>query len=160
MSNGNFIENVLLRFDQVQDQLLFKDNTDKEMLFSEPIVEFTIDGDIFRGGYVPIDGAKPSVFYEVLEDGKTQLLKRTSKKIFEETPYSSATKVKTISSTETYYLLPNGGTQLVKVKKDKKSLLDAMGNKKSELDQFIKDQRLNLRNDSDMAKLVAYYNSL
>lgn len=160
LQSENVFQNIPLRYDQINDELLFKDNVGQELAFAEPVVEFKIENKTFRKGYKPVDTTTPASFYEVLADGETQLLKRTSKRIYEDTPYSSATKVRTVSSTETYYLALNGGQQLVKIKKDKKSVLDAMSDKKPELEKYIKDQRLNLKLDADMVKVIAYYNTL
>lgn len=159
LKSGKAFDGVKLKYDQVADELMFLDQAGKEMLFVEPVVEFTMDKKTFRIGYPATDGASPESYYEVLVEGKTELLKRTSKKVIEEAAYNAATKVKTIRSNESYYVTASN-LSLTKVKKDKKSLLAALPDKSAELEAYVKSNRLDLRQEQDMAKLIAYYNSL
>lgn len=166
-ANGTLYDGVELMYDQVEDVLMFKGEKGEAKIFTQPVVEFTIKTDkqhvtfkeqLFRRGYRPIDGASPAAYYQVLADGKTQLLKRTSKKIFEDQPYGSATKVKAFQATNHYYLAQND--ELTKIKADKKTILKTLGNQEASLEAYLKKERLDLRKDDDLAKLVAYYNSL
>lgn len=159
LQSGKSFSGVKLRYDQVEDELMFLNESGKEMLFAEPVTEFTINDRTFRRGYPATDGATAEAYYEVLVEGKTELLKRTSKKIIEEAAYNAATKVKSIRANENYYVTASH-LSLTKVKKDKKSLLAALPGKSAELETYVKDNRLDLRQEQDMAKLVIYYNSL
>ncbi|WP_299706860.1 hypothetical protein [uncultured Pontibacter sp.] len=159
LDNGKIFEGLQLKYDQIEEELMFLNKAEEAQLFVDPIAEFTIIGRTFRRGYTPADGATPKTFYQVLADGETQLLKRTSKKIYEEVPYGTATKIKNIIENETYYLADAEG-KLTKIRKDKKAITNALSNKKSELEDYVKANRLDLRQEGDMAKLVTYYNSL
>jgi hypothetical protein len=160
LHNGNIYHGVKLKYNQIDQELTFRNQKGEAQLFVQPVVEFELNKRLFRKGYPAIDGtSSPNTFYEVLEDGPTQLLKRTSKKIIEETPYSSATKVKSVVESHSLYIANKEG-RLNKIKKDKKSLLGVLPEKSSELEKYVKDSRLDLRQEADMAKLVAYYNSL
>ncbi|MBF8965756.1 hypothetical protein I0P70_21065 [Pontibacter sp. FD36] len=165
LKSGTVYQGIDLMYDQVKDAIIFKaKNGDvKELL--EPVQEFKI-GYIennqpvertFRSGYSG-DGVSANAFMEVLADGQVSLLKRTSKKIFDRKHYSSATIDREVQASEDYYIAV--GDKAVKVKKSKNSLLSAIPDKKDYLETYIKSNALNLRDDSDMAKLVAYYNSL
>ncbi|MBW7466966.1 hypothetical protein ABID22_001056 [Pontibacter aydingkolensis] len=164
---GVTYEGVQLMYDQMADELMFKSEKGEAKTFIDPISEFSIRSGksdlkfkerVFRRGFIPVDGANPYAFYEVLADGPTQLLKRTSKKIFEELPYGSSTKVKTFESDSHYYIAKND--KLVKVKNDKKAILKALPDKKTELEAYIKANRLDLKNDEALANLVGHYNDL
>jgi hypothetical protein len=158
-NNGNVFEGLKLKYDQVEDVLMFQDKAGNEQLFVDPVLEFVIDKRVFRRGYKPIDGASPMAFYEVLSDGKTQLLKRTTKKVNEDVSYSSATKVKSIVETNVYYI-SKSENQLIKVKKDRKSILNVLGDKSAELEAYFKANRPDLKLDAEMVKLMDYYNSI
>ncbi|WP_461491376.1 hypothetical protein, partial [Pontibacter sp. HJ8] len=157
-NNGKLFEGVQLKYNQVEDELMFLDKAKNELLFVEPVLEFKIGERVFRRGYTSVDGASPMAFYEVLTDGKTQLLKRTTKKIHEELTYNSATKPKSFVESNTYYI-SKSENQLTKVKKDKKSVLNALNDKNAELESYFKTNRPDLKKDVEMAKLVEYYNS-
>ncbi|MDO6390949.1 hypothetical protein Q4E40_12480 [Pontibacter sp. BT731] len=165
LKNGTVYQGIDLMYDQVKDAIIFKAKNGEVKELLEPVQEFKI-GYIennkqlertFRSGYSG-DGVQPNAFMEVLADGDVVLLKRTSKKIFDRKNYSSATIDREVQASEDYYIAK--GDKAVKVKKSKSSLLAAIPDKKDYLETYIKSNALNLRNDTDMAKLVAYYNSL
>lgn len=160
-------DGVYLKYDQVADELMFKSESGEAKIFVQPVTEFTINVGtdnavlatrLFRTGFIPVDGASPHTFYEVLADGQTQLLKRTSKSIFEELPYGSSTKVKKFQADTHYYLAKD--TKLTKIRNDKKALLKALSDKATELEAYIKTNKLDLKKDADLAKVVDYYNTL
>lgn len=159
LRDGRSFDGMKLKYDQVEDELLFLGDAEKEMTFSVPVTEFTLQDKTFRRGYPVGDGAPANAFYEVLEEGKMSLLKRTSKKVIEEPAYNAASSVKSIRTNENYYLTASN-LQLTKIKKDKKAVLAALPDKKEELENYIKDQRLDLRQEQDLVKLISYYNTL
>jgi hypothetical protein len=160
MQSGKAFSGVKLKYDQVEDELMFLNSKGEELLFVEPVVKFELNKRHFHKGYTATDGTPPTAFYEVLVNGPVQLLKRISKKVYEEVPYSSATKVRSIIATEAYYVSVAEDASLIKIKKDKKSLLQALPGKKIELEQYVKDQLLDLRQEAHMVILMNYYNTL
>lgn len=167
LANGKTYSDVLLKYDLVADQLLFKDlKSDQALEFIDPLVEFklqaTLAGNndllLFRNGYMAANGQSTTSFYKVLFDGGTQLLKRNEKRITETKEYSSASIVKKFDESETYYLSRN--KEVIKIKKDKAQVLSALVNHTDKLEQHIKAQKLNLKNEADLVKLIAYFNTL
>lgn len=165
LKNGTVYQGIDLMYDQVKDAIIFKAKNGEVKELLEPVQEFKI-GYIennqpvertFRSGFSG-DGVPANAFMEVLADGQVTLLKRTSKKIFDRKGYSSATIDREVQENEDYYIAV--ADKAVKVKKSKNSLLSAIPDKKDYLETYIKSNALNLRNDNDMVKLVAYYNSL
>jgi len=167
LTNGTIYNDMALKYDQVEDILLFKGKDGTALEVIEPITEFTLqlpgsgiaENKVFQSGFKAekINDSKDS-FYEVLADGKVKLLKRTAKVIREEKAYGSATINKNIMQNVNYYI--SKGETLIKIKKDKKSVLTSLQNKNSELESYLKANSLNLKEDTDLAKLIAYYNSL
>ena len=166
-TSGVTFDGVELMYDQVADELVFKGEKGEAKTSTQPLVEFTIKANqkelllqerVFRRGFVPVDGANPNTFYEVLADGETQLLKRVSKRIFEELPYGSATKTKAFKTDVYYYIAHN--EKLTKIRNDKKSVLQALHNKEAEIAAYIKANKPDLKNDAHLAKLILYYNTL
>lgn len=160
MQSGKVFLDVPLKYDLVQNLLIFRSDAGQEQLFLEPVVEFEIGRYLFRNGYKPIDGASLSTFYQVLADGGTKLLKRTAKRVEEEVSYGSGPKVKSIVGYEYYYLASDDNSSLVKIKKDRRSVINVLKDKKIELNRHINEQGLDLRQDNDIAKLITFYNSL
>ena len=164
LTNGLAYSNLSLKYDQVADELIFLNETSKPQIFQHPVHEFTIlnnqNREIkFRNGFTPVEDGSAMSFYEVLADGNTQLLKRTSKSIVEELASgSNILKVQKIKENTKYYIAT--ADKLIRIKKDQKSILSALSGKSTELSKFIKDNKLNLKADDNLAKVIAYYNSI
>lgn len=158
LANGNTYANVPLKYDQVTGELIFRDKAGKVLTFADPVREFKLSGQLFRSGYKVVDSNSDHTFYLVLYDGTSTLLKDARKNIIQHRAYNSATTVKSIVETPVWYLLING--QPVKVRKDKKSVLAALKTNTAELEKYISENNLNLKDDQDLARLIAYYDSI
>ena len=163
--NNKVYKNVNMKYDQLKDKVYVKANNGDMILLGEKVKEFTLDYPVlggvsekkFRLGYFNIPDATADSYFEVLSDGKTQLLKRSTKIIQENKEYNSASSTKTFVEIVKYYMVTQGnGTQ---VKKDKKSIFKAL-DKQPLLETYSKDNNLNLKLDTDIARLVSYYNTL
>lgn len=162
MVAGSSYKDMALKYDQVTGELIFKDKTGKSLGFADPIAEFKIIDKsnafrIFRSGFKATDNNSEKSFYEVLYDGGTTLLKDPRKNIVEHRAYNSSTVVKSVVETPAYYVVLNG--ELIKIKKDKKAILAALPNSAA-LDKYIQDNKLNVKEDKDLAKLMLYYDSV
>lgn len=166
LANGDTFDNMDLKYDQVADQLIFKNSVGAAMTFVKPVNEFklinsTVPGTqpiLFRNGYKPVNGNTAKTFYQILSDGETPLIKRSFKKVTENKPYGSATVVKTFEEIHTYFLVQQGTP--VKIRKDKKAALEVLNDYNAELEEFIKSNNLNFKSEADLMMLVTYYNSL
>jgi hypothetical protein len=166
--NGTGKEGLSLKYDQIADVLIFTNPGGQEQTFLEPVAEFTLPASPentqpgvhrFRNGYAPVDGANEASFYEILQDGPTQLLKRTTKKIVEErAPNSNILKVRQVRPNVKYYFAT--ADQLVLIRKDRNSVLAALMNRYPQVEQFLKEQKLNLKEEKDLVRLTQYYNTL
>lgn len=167
LKNGKRYTNIQLKYDLVSDELLFKDDKSQQMMsFTEPVIEFRLNTDsenrvspmLFRSGFVSDDGVGAKAYFQVMCDENVKLLKKQVKAIRETREYSSAITTKNFSESTSYYLLKNN--KAFKIKKDAKQILGVLGNQTDALEKFIKDNNLNLKNESDLIRLVAHYNSL
>jgi hypothetical protein len=150
LKNGKSFKEVALKYDLVADEVLFKNEKGEAYAFAQPVKAFSLirPGDksqrIFRNGYAPVKGGTESSYYEVLADGKVQLLQRKVKKIREDKAYGSIAK---------------DGVP-VNIKKSEKAVLEAIGGDSTALEAYIRSNKLNLKNDGDLVKLLTYYNGL
>lgn len=102
---------------------------------------------------------KSPKFFELLEEGKMTLL---SRELFEYKVYNTAFSGGSYSrlvQTFYYYFLKEDGT-LEDFKGKKNDLLALMGNKEKHVEQYIRTNNLDFDDKYDVAKIVAYYNSL
>lgn len=166
LANGKSYSDLNIRYDLVKDKMYVKGGEDDLIALAEQVKEFTIDFPVsgavlkrhFKMGYTNIPNTTNSYYFEVLAEGKTQLLKRTSKIVQVSKEYNSATSTKSFEEITKYYLYADGKGSAVK--KDKKAILLALGNKQAELESYIKDSKLNLKTDEGFAQLITFYNTL
>lgn len=154
-----------LKYNLVDDVLLFKDEkSGEELEFVTPPREFVLNptntgkGIIYRNGYSNIPGCTPASYFEVIGDGKTQLIKKNQKIVYETQNIGSATKVRSFLEKTKYFLVINGNA--VAVKTDKKSILTALGDKQQQLVEYIKTNNVNFKSDEQLGKLINYFNTL
>ena len=148
-----------VKYDQLEDMLAVKGAGTEEYSFNDPVVEFKFQDEnrIFRSGFAPVGKAVEKSFYEVVYDGKTKFLKRDAKVIIEGKEYNSATITKKVESDVAYYIVKPDGKP-VAVKANEKSIVAELG--KPELSKYIKENKLNLKDNADLVKLFTYYDSL
>lgn len=102
---------------------------------------------------------KAPVFFELLEEGKITLL---SREMLEYKTYNNAFyggSYSRLVQTYYYYLLKEDG-EIEDFRGNKNDLLGMMGNKSRTVEKYIKTNRLNFDDKYDVARIVAYYNSL
>lgn len=163
-TNGKAYKEVELKYDQVRDVLLFKNEKGEPFEFSQLVKSFSLTDRkdnrqlLFRNGYSPVKGTTAASYFEILADGPVQLLLRKSKKIREDKPYGSATTVRAVEEYVNYYISKNGTP--VNIKKNEKAVLEAIGGDSAALEAYIRSNKLNLKNDEDLVKLIVYYNGL
>jgi hypothetical protein len=159
-------KDLYLKYNQLEDQVYYKGTDNESMIFNDPIKEFIftnfkdIPGNnlVFRSGYPSAQNSTKKSYFQVLTDGNTQFLKRTLKELIESKEFNSATVNRRFVENQKYYLYLNG--KIVSVKKDKKLLLAALANKQTELNIYISNNILNLKEESNIIKLIDYFNSI
>lgn len=160
LEDKSVYKNVFLRYDLESNELVYrKDISSSSMLPIGKVIGFTIEqpGGIANFKGVFKGGTRMDGFYQVLQQGNISLLKKVKKKIVEKVEYNSPSS-KSMSSTTTYYIQQlNGDLELVKG--DKKSFVKVLG-KEAEINDFVAKEKINLKNEDDMVKLVSYLNTL
>jgi hypothetical protein len=102
---------------------------------------------------------KAPVFFELLVEGRITLL---SREFLEYRTYNSAFyggSYSRLVQTYDYFLLKEDGT-IKDFRGNKNELLALMGNKGKEVEKYVKANRLDFDEKYDVARIVAYYNSL
>ena len=111
-------------------------------------------------GRATIDENTDKTFYEVLHDGQTKLLAKTFVRINEYAEPLSTNRVKRFAKVVVLYLYLPTTNQLVKIKKDKKSVLEAFNSSTDALTQFVSEKKLKLRSEKEIITLCSYYDTL
>ena len=158
----------LLKYDFRQDLVQYTMNNRKAQIYTARKVLFfeIFDETVhkYRKFFVlpyskPPSNYKAPVFFELLEEGKITLL---SRELLEYKTYNNAFyggSYSRLVQTYYYYLLKEDGT-IEDFRGNKNDLLAMMGNKSRTVEKYIKANRLDFDEKYDVAKIVAYYNSL
>ncbi len=165
-NNPKTYTQLLLKYNQEEDNLYFQGEDNTILGFNDPVSEFKIntirDGmpyiAIYKNGYKNVAGTIVNSFFEVLAGGKTQLLKKTFKTIEETKEYGSAVVQRKLVVNTRYFLYTDG--QAIMVKPNEKSILQALNSKLTELKTFIAQNKINFKSDADLSRLIDYYNSI
>lgn len=157
-------KNVQLKYDEVEDILIMKGDDNELFIFPVQVAEFSINDlennatRTFRSGFAAKKVSTDKSFFEMIVDGKLKLLKKNHKVISQNKQYSGAI-TKSIIDGVKYYLVNNDNIPTV-VKLDIKSISSMLPDKQIQFIEFAKTNKLNLKNQEDAAKLIAYYNTL
>lgn len=161
--------NAILNYNIYGDELLFKSPQDSSVqAFVDPVRSFSVKNialeesdqtDMnFSSGFPAIDDQTQKTFYQVVGDGKLKLLRYYKKKVLESKGFASQVTTRTFTTTNSYYLFANN--QMTKIKPSQKTILAALSDKATQVQDYIKKNSVNFKSDAALAKLFNYYNSL
>jgi hypothetical protein len=162
-SDGSQPQQGQLKYDALDHLLVTKGAGDVENMFTSAVNQFDleVDGKWFRyvNGF-EAKNLKPSYFVRIVyQSPKTALYQLETKSILESKDYNSPTVHRKIESSVYYFLQVNpADKKVVPVKKDNKSILAAL--QKPQLASYLKEKKLNLKNDDDLQVFLVYYDSL
>ena len=161
MKDGHKADKFLLKFDFYSNELLFL-HEDKPLVVVNPVKEFVIIPTIgapflFRRGYQPVERNDELSYYQVMQDGPVSLLKFTSKTINERKEYNKAGSIKEYASSINYFIAKSNG-EIIKIKKDKTSLLSAIGDADGKLQAWVEKNKIRCKTEEDMMAVVKGYN--
>jgi hypothetical protein len=167
LKDGRTYNNVQARLNLVEHEVNFIASNGEQGYIGKGMVtsilfnDTTKDGvnaNFFQTGFSPIDNQSAIHFYQVLVNGKISLLKSINKNIEERLNELSGEKSKEFAQRENLYVLSEGS--LKRVKKDSDFFLSTMANQKEAINQYIRTNKLNFKNEEQLKKLVEFYNSL
>ncbi|PLK46212.1 hypothetical protein [Emticicia sp. TH156] len=163
LADGKAYKELDLKYDQVEGLVFFKGKKGEDLGFTTVVKSFKLFPGSIPMVFIQVpqikDGEKDP-YFEVLHEGKNvKFLKKTVKTIREGNSYGSASSTKKFTENIQYYLLKSDGTY-AKIKKDKKSILNTLGDKSEALEKFIKDNKTNFKEDASVSALIEYYNTL
>lgn len=171
-TNGDAGKKIhLLKYNtQTKELLMKRPQGDSIIVFPNQITAFTINDDSKNVSYpfVKVENLKadggtvPVCFLMVLYKNKSSLLKYVSKNVLKanyQGGYSADRRYDSYVDNSQYFIR-KADNSLVKIKVKKSSVLDALEDKKAEIEAYIKKENLSFKNDIDVAKVLAYYDSL
>ena len=167
LTSGKTYASVPLKFDASSQNLVVLRPAQKDsiIVYANQIKRFAFqdaDGNAFLYRRYPDlktdDDALREGYFQVLYVGKNTLLKRVSKSIRRadyKQAYSADVRYDAYQEDVLYYLLRPDRT-LVKLKRNRKSLSEALGGDEAALKAFAEQEKLSFKTDADMAKLIKF----
>ena len=153
---------MTLRYNLTRDRFEAKKDNDKTIYFVNPdsiskirrMRELSI-----YSAYDPGDDMLAKGYFKVLIDGKTKLLfkKREERKYGKKGAFGYDAFKTFVSE---YYLKKDGERIAQKVKKNKKSILAALSDKRDEVETYAALHKLKFTKEKDLAAILTYYDRL
>jgi hypothetical protein len=171
LTDGRVFTDVPLKYNAYTKGLFMQSPAgDSIAVFSNLVASFIIKDPVTKNDFTfkqyplaQIQGkSAEGLYFLVLLEGSTTLLKlihKIIKKADYKEPYSNNISYDTYEDTNEYYLLKNDG-KLAKVKRNKKSVMEALTDKESSLQEFVTAQKLTFKTDADFVRIVSKYNTL
>jgi hypothetical protein len=164
LSDGKSYRGEMLRLDLLNTKLLFVNNEGREKVCVSQVDRIILLDSVNSRAHTFVHSftlpvhpdLKDSVWLEVMQPGKAQLIKYQKKDLVEKSSYASAPE-DVIKTQVRYYLLM--GNRLYKVSSFR-DLRDIFVDRKPALDAYINKQNLSWKNEADIIGVVAYFNSL
>lgn len=163
LKDGSKADKFQLKLDIFSNELLFL-HQNKTLAVVNPVKEFVLTPAtgmryLFRCGFLAIERNTEATFYQVLQDGATALLKLNKKSLVDVAEYNKASTTKEYSLTETYYISKPGG-YAIKIKKDRASFLEAIGDTTGKLKEWLDKNKNRCKTEEELMAAVEAFNSL
>jgi len=169
LSKGKEIDPLLIKFNLESNELYYLDSVGKEMIAVTELIRkieytnfYANDSNkyIFKSGYPAIDKQDENYIYQVLTDGKIELLAKRFKYIRVEKDELSGNITKEfVNGVVVLYVYAYGVMHEFHPTKDFIfSLFEE--NKEQAVHKFFEENKINFRKTSDLIKLFNYYNIL
>ena len=162
-SDGSVFTDIPLRYNGFSDDLEFQKGTDTYNIDPKTKVKRAeFGGKVFS--CLPFDdlGKVKNGFFEILSEGeKATLLIQYTVKFLEKEEVKAFADPKPARFDEiqkTYFISIDSG--IAQQITNKKKLLELFGARKDEMETFISKNKLSIRGDDALTKIIAHYNSL
>lgn len=139
-------------------EIILKDGVVRRMIFYDSTETGTAVTRLFVSGLPLADKDTSYPFFEILAEGKANLLKMTKKKITVTKDALMPVNEKEFVNSEILFLFMKG--ELKKCESDCRFYSRFFDDKKESIENFISANNLKCRKQEDMLKLIRYYNSL
>jgi hypothetical protein len=164
-ASGRNASQFKIRFDCINNKVLLQFNGSSFSTESK-VKEFVLytkngkdrDSAVFKKGFPATEKANEETFYQVLLEGKNQLLCLHIKIISEEPQIASKVIYRRIRDEVKYFMLKD--KNMIELPADRQLLADSFPDKYEEIRKFIAEQQLKFREAADFVKLLRFYNSL
>jgi len=159
---GNIISDVPLRYNGCTDDLEFLKGDEHYVVDPKTSVKKAeFGGKVFSCLQYDMNGKTQSGFFVVLTEGKAILLVKYTMRFFEKEPAKPFTDPKPArfdAPVKEYFIAFDGAPAKLII--NKRKFIDLFGNQKDEMESYITKNKLSIRDDDALTKIVLHYNTL
>lgn len=157
----------LLKYDFQQNLVQYiVNNKQAEVYTARKVLFFEIFDETIRRyrkffvlPYVNTSNYRTPTFFELLEEGRMTLLSRDMLEYKTYNSYYAYGGFSRLVETSSYYFLKEDGS-IEDFRGNKNDFVSRMGDRRKAVEKYIRANRLNFDEKYDVARIVAYYNSL
>ncbi len=163
LPGGKKIENVKTKIFLPEHSIYYQLNDKSEMVAITAIerIEFFSSMNIkpveFRSYPLVAEGGNK--FYEVLADGKVQLLKLYTSDFTDRKEFGSATITRTYDNLIRLYVY-TANKKILKINNSEDFFADLFKDRQKQFSIFVQKEKISFRREADLIKLFDYYNTL
>ncbi|RUT77848.1 hypothetical protein [Ancylomarina longa] len=154
---------IYLRYNAYEDIMEFKkDSFALEISNKFPIKQLSIKGIVYEKKVFKYDNSQKIGYFERLEKGSINLYARKTIAYIKAKPsrgYQDARPAE-FKKNKTEFFLTKGETPNVSFIANKSTLINLLGEEKKQISNYIKSNRLNIKKECDLRKIITYYNYL
>ena len=168
LSKGKVIGPVMVKLNIESNELNYTDSAGKEFVADEEVVQkisyaalYTKDSTryVFKNGYPAIGQQNINFYYQVLTEGKVELLAKKIKYIrVTKNDMSGETTKEFLDAATVLYVYAKRIMQ--EFHPYKSFILEVMRDKEQAIAAYMNENKINLKKNLDLVKLFNYYNSL
>lgn len=161
-TNGGKSFDAYLRYDAYNDEMQMKNNEEIIALLKLENSKVKLGNELFEVfSFLYNDSEQIGYFIILSQSGNTKLFKHKRKKIVEgfkaQNSYTTD-KPPMFKDEISYYIMK--GSKLKSVSLSKRKILELLNDKRKELDNYISEKKLKLRNEDDFIEIVNFYNTI
>jgi len=158
-------ENIELKFDTYFNNLIYNDDSKEVVVLKGIIKEFGIkdpnQNRFRRFRLIRLLDKKKRLFCEVLYDTRLNLFMLTEAYLQHKEPsaYGNTKSIYKINKESTYYVIGDDGT-FIRMRLNKSSVINGLYLKKSEIQNFIKKEKIKFKSEAELTKVIEFYDSI
>ena len=145
--NNQYI--LSIRYRVYKEEMQVKHAKKTKALQPQQVKKIEFGDDVFIASDFMLNEEKFMSFFEVVNEGKLQLLNQYESK-----------EEKGVYSIQSNFYSKKEKNPAEKISFKKKNILKLMEDQKTEIQKFLKDKKINLKKSDDIIKLFEFYNSL
>lgn len=163
--DGNVTEPLMMNYNVYENQIEFVDGSNILAINAERMGGFTFTSNEneleFKKGF-KADGLDANEFVQVLSDGPVTALLKHDISFLENVPtYGSATQVDEYTTDEQLYIHKEAEGETERIRRVReRNILRAIDSHQDQMEQYVEENRLDLRSYNDIKRFFDYYNSL